>query len=164
MKTNKDSELLKQKIKTALEATSPRGGDAGYVEWFSTALEGLSHSLRIMLSDTDASGQAFSQAFKSDLVKETSEYGRERLKWMRYRQSRSKSIDDTVKSKDEMARLIKQHNIDVDHLVNSAADGDVQSLITVYPFFNFIFQRYEPYWWERFIIFLLRRKIDTNPS
>ena len=160
MKTNKDSELLKERIRTALEATSPYAEDAKYIEWFSTVLESLSSALRTMTSDSEAS----SQAFISEIGKETSECDQERLKWIRYRQSRSKTIDDTVKRKDELARLIKEGKIDIDHVINSAAEGDVQSLITVYPFFNYIFQRYEPYWWERFIIFLLRRKIDTNPS
>ena len=160
MKTNKDSELLKQKIRTALEATSQHAEDAKYIEWFSTVLESLSSALRTMISDAEK----FNQAITSDLVKETSEYDHETLKWIRYRQSRSNTIDDIVKRKDELARLIKEGKIDIDHVMNSAAEGDVHSLITIYPYFNFAFQRYEPYWWERFIICLLRRKIDTNPS
>lgn len=161
MKTNEDSQFLKQKIKTALEATSQHAQiDPEYIEWFSTVLEGLSSALRTMVGDS----HAFSQAVTSHVSKETSDYDQEELKWIRYRQSRSKTIDDIVKRKDELARSIKQGKIDIDHVMKSAAEGDVQSLITVYPYFDFAFQTYKPYWWERFIIFLLRRKIDTNPS
>lgn len=158
MKTNKDSELLKQKIRTALEANSPYSEDANYIEWFSTSLESLSSALRTMLSDS----QEFSKAFISDMGKETSECDKERLKWIRYRQSRSKTIDDMVRRKDELAKLIKEGKIDIDHVINSAAEGDVQSLTTIYPFFNYIFQRYEPYWWERFLIFLFRRNKERG--
>ena len=161
METNKDYELLKERIRTALEATSQDAEkDAEYIEWFSTVLALQSPALRTMMGESEK----MTKAFMSDLGKETSEFDQKRLKWIRYRQSRSKTIDDIIKRKDELARSIKEGKIDVDHLINSAAEGDVQSLITVYPFFNYIFQRYEPYWWERFIIFLLRRKIGTNPS
>jgi len=161
VETNKDSELLKQRIKTALEATSPHGADAGYVEWFSTILASLSSHLRVVMSDAEK----FNEWVKMcEPDKETSEYDQERLKWIRYRQSRSETIDNMVKSKDKLARLIKEGEVDIGRLMTSSAEGDVRSLVTVYPFFGFVFQRFEPSWWERFIIFLLRRKIATNPS
>lgn len=156
---NQDTESLKQKIKSALEATSPRAGDAAYIESFSTNLALQASALRTMRGDKE-----FTEAFKSDVRQETSEYNQERRKWIRYRQSRSKAVDDIIKRKNELARLVKEGKIDVDHLVNSAAEGDVQSLITIRPFMEYMFQRYEPFWWERLIDFVLRRKIDTNPS
>jgi hypothetical protein len=160
VETNKHSELLKQKIKTALEATSPRAGDAGYIESSSTVLALQATALRTMMGES----KEMTEAFKSDLGQETSEYNQERRKWIRYRQSRSKAVDEIIKRKDELARLIKEGKIDVDHLVDSAAKGDVQSLITIKPFMEYMFQRYEPSWWERLINFLLRRKIDASPS
>lgn len=160
METNKDYELLKERIRTALEATSQDAEkDAEYIEWFSTSQAYLASALRGM-----SQVRGDSEKVKSDIGKETSEYDRERLKWIRYSQSRSRTIDDIVKRKDELARLIKEGKVDIDRVMSSAAEGDVQSLITISPYFHFAFQRYEPYWWERLIIFLLRRKIDTNPS
>lgn len=138
METNKDSELLKQKIKTALEAASPRAGDAAYIESYSTNLALQATALRTMMGD-----KQLTEAFKSDLGQETSECNQERRKWIRYRQSRSKAVDDIIKRKDELAQLIKERKIDVDHLVDSAAEGDVQSLVTIRPFMEYMFQKYE---------------------
>lgn len=160
METNKDFELLKQKIKTALEATSQDAQmDAQYIEWFSNSQAILASALRGM---GRIPGNI--EKVKSDMGKETSEYDQERRKWIRYRQSRSKTIDDIVKDKDELARSIKEGKVDTDHVMSSAMEGEVQSLITINPYWKFAFQRYEPSWWERLINFLLRRKIDTNPS
>lgn len=133
--------------------------DAQYIEWFSNSQALLASALRSM-----GQVQGVDQKVKSDIGKETSEYDQERRKWTRWRQSRSKIIDDIVKRKDELARSIKEGKVDIDHVMSSAAEGDVQSLITISPYWKFAFQRYEPSWWERLIIFLLRRKVNTDPS
>jgi len=160
VETNKDVFLLQQKIRTALETISPDAGDAVYFESYSSFLALQAFALRTMMGESEK----MTEALKSDLRQETSEYSQERRKWIRYRQSRSKAIDDIIKRKDELARSIKGGRIDGDHLLESAADGDVQSIITIEPFLEYMFRTYEPSWWERFTIFLLRRKIDANPS
>jgi hypothetical protein len=160
METNRDPELLKEHIRTALRATLQDGKiDEQYVEWFSEYLGSIASALSV----TDEAGD-FKKWFKSEFTKESSEYDQDELKWIRYRQAQSKTIDDIVKRKDELARSIKEGKIDLDKVMNSAAEGDVRSLITILPHFDFAFRRYEPSWWERFIIFFLRRKVDTNPS
>jgi hypothetical protein len=157
--TDKDFELLKQKIRTTLETTSQGAQmDAQYIEWFSNSQAILASALKGM---SQVPGNI--EKFKSDISKETSEYDHERRRWIRYRQSRSKTVDDIVKRKDELARSIKEGKVDIDHVVSSAGEGDVRSLTTISPYWKFAFQKYELSWWERFINFVLRRKIDTNP-
>jgi hypothetical protein len=159
VETSKDSQLLKQKIKTSLEAGSQGTQmSAQYIEWFSNSQAILASALKGM---SQVPGNV--EKFKSDVSKETSEYDQERRRWIRYRQSRSKAIDDIVKAKDELARSIKERKVDIDRVMSSAMEGDAQSLITINPYWKFAFQKYELSWWERFINFLLRRKIDANP-
>jgi hypothetical protein len=156
VETSKDSELLKQKIRAALEAAPLHSQiDEQYVQWLSEYLTSIASSLSI---------PDFKEFLKSQLARETSDYEQEELKWIRYRQSESKSIDDIVKRKDELARSIKEGKLDIDHVLDLAVQGDIESLSTTLPYFDFAFRRYQPSWWEKLIIFLLRRKIGTNPS
>ena len=99
MGTDKDFELLKHKIKTAFEATSQGAQmDAQYIEWFSNSQALLASASKGMIEIPGNIEKA-----KSDISEETREYDQERLKWIRYRQSRSKTVDDMVKEKDELA-------------------------------------------------------------
>lgn len=156
MEDNKDRELLYDHIRTALEAiTLHTQIDEQYVQWVSEYLTSIASALGIADETEDFKG-----FFRSEFAKETSEYDQGELKWIRYRQSQSKAIDEIVKRKDELARSIKEGKVDLDRLLHSAAQGDIDSLITILPYFEFGFRGYEPSWWEKLVIFLLRRKID----
>lgn len=160
MENSTDRESLEERIRTAINSAAIHPQlDEQDAEWATGYLSSIASVLSIADETED-----FKEFYKSQFAKETSDYDQEELKWIRYKQSRSKTIDEIVKRKDELARSIKEGKIDIDRVIHSAAHGDIDSLITIIPYFQFGFQSYQPSRWEKFIIFLLRRKVDTHPS
>ena len=150
MENDTDREFLKDRIKTALQEAQPHTQiDDQYVEWLTDYLTSIASALT-----TAEQSEDFKGFFKSVFAQETSEYDPEELKSIRQKQSQSKTIDDIVKRKDELAKSIKEGKIDIDRVIHLAAQGDIQSLITILPYFQFGFQTYQPTDWDLYTIHL----------
>ena len=158
MTTERYSEPQKEDSRTALDAAL-EGLKVEECFWTEEYRKSISVFLRQMMEE-DSSFSGAKEWLKSSISSETSEYDREELKWIRYRQARSKTVDDIVKKKDELARSIKEGKVDLDRVISSAADGDVGSLILLDPHFRFWFQSFQPSWLERIMIWISRTKID----
>ena len=142
-----------ERIRTALQSLPNwHSIDPGLIRWSGSHLGVASCFLSV---EDDPSAVRRTSMYYLD--KETTEYDQEALRWLRYRQARSKAIDEIIKRKDELARSIKEGKVDADRLFASAAKGDVDSLNIMLPYFEFDYQTRPPSLGEKFTDFLLRR-------
>lgn len=148
-KENEHEQRLEEAIEKAAQ-TLPIGQEG--IEWFKEYCKALANLMRTVRDIPE-----WGKVWKADASKETKEYDESELKWIRWRQTRDKEYDEIVKRKDELARLFKEGEVDLDLVIKSAAEGDIYAVLIVMDIYRFGFRPIKPTLWERVFHFLTGR-------